>query len=233
MEMASDTQIVTFLGRKRETGITPTAPYAHYYYKFAQAERRTEPRFLFGPVLWDHLRRGAAAAPRLVVLGSVQSCWELLIHELAAVAGKQTVTPHCMKVAEAIPQLGSLDPGDAPLRDAIASLRGAIAEALQGIGASSWVEFDIIPEGGTEGDQVETLLKVFGRVGEGVALHVDVTHGLRSMPMLGMLAAMLARRLRQATIKGLWYAAADLENDWNSAEEAPVLDLKGLLSAVD
>lgn len=71
------------------------------------------------------------------------------------------------------------------------------------------------------------------------AVHFDVTHGLRHLPLLALIGALALRKLVDAEIRGIWYGAWELRGqaanqreDLNS-EETPVIRLDGLLSIAD
>ena len=67
--------------------------------------------------------------------------------------------------------------------------------------------------------------------GEQVSL--DLTHGLRHLPMLGLLSAMYLQIAKKVTIEGIYYGAFDLIPKSDINQFAPVLRLDGLLKIAD
>jgi len=62
----------------------------------------------------------------------------------------------------------------------------------------------------------------------GDQVDLDVTHGFRHLPMLGLLSALHLRRVKGADITHIWYGAYDPDTG-----KAPVHDLGGLLHIAD
>ena len=86
----------------------------------------------------------------------------------------------------------------------------------------------ILPYGMSESDQVNILQCLANEVSENSELHLDVTHALRHLPMIGIVAALYLRSLRNVKIKKIWYGAFD-----EDAGETFVYDLNGLLKIAD
>lgn len=86
----------------------------------------------------------------------------------------------------------------------------------------------LLPYGLAENDQVELLRRMADVVPENSTLHLDVTHAFRHLPMIGLMAALYLRELRQVTVEKIWYGAYDEDTG-----EAPVYDLNGLLKIAD
>ena len=80
---------------------------------------------------------------------------------------------------------------------------------------------------------------VNSHVGDGDTVHFDVTHGLRHLSMLALMAALAVRTLRNATIAGVWYGAFELANTpegeaiTGMKEATPMIKLDGLLAISD
>jgi CRISPR-associated DxTHG motif protein len=62
---------------------------------------------------------------------------------------------------------------------------------------------------------------------------LDLTHGLRHLPMLGLLSAMYLQIAKKVTIEGIYYGAFDLIPKSDINQFAPVLRLDGLLKIAD
>lgn len=66
-------------------------------------------------------------------------------------------------------------------------------------------------------------------IGEGDAVTLDVTHGLRHLPMLAQMSALYLRRVKNVEVRGLYYGALDMTRDGLT----PVMNLQGLLDIAD
>jgi CRISPR-associated DxTHG motif protein len=86
----------------------------------------------------------------------------------------------------------------------------------------------IIPYCRTVQEQAEVIARMAEHVGRGDAVHIDVSHGFRHLPIIAILSALYLRVVRNAEIAGIWYAAFDPDSG-----EADVHDLAGLLRIVD
>lgn len=152
---------------------------------------------------------------RLVVLGTAGSMWDHLFegdidfadqHENERMALAQAVEDRCV---------------DQTLLDKMSPLLAAHL-GIQ-------VTLQLIPMGNNLEEQV-TLVDCMARhVDKGDQVYLDITHGLRSLPMVALLAAMYLRTLREADIKSIWYAAFELKED----DITPVNNLSGLLTMAD
>jgi CRISPR-associated DxTHG motif protein len=96
-----------------------------------------------------------------------------------------------------------------------------------------------IPDGRTPAELWDLFDKLVGFLREDRApVHIDVTHGFRHMPILGVLAAQYAEALSLTKIEAMTYAALDMHvqgtnSSGHVVEWAPVLDLKPLVELLD
>lgn len=88
----------------------------------------------------------------------------------------------------------------------------------------------IIPYGDDEHEQIEILQKMAEGIGKGDEVTLDITHGFRHLPMLGLLSAMYLQVAKKAEIKNIYYAALDRTPKDDPAARTPVMKLKGLLT---
>jgi CRISPR-associated Csx2 family protein len=91
-------------------------------------------------------------------------------------------------------------------------------------------ELRLIPYGFEEGVQVnilQTLAEGLGRPDD--RLYLDITHGLRHLPMLGLLSAFYLQALGHARVDEIFYGALDR----GGAAGTPVVSLRGLLKVQD
>jgi len=93
----------------------------------------------------------------------------------------------------------------------------------------SEVSLQLIPYCRTEKQQVKLLKTISDQVRENDEVHLDVTHGFRHLPMLGLLSALHLSRVRGITVEKIYYGAMDM----TAEGKTPVLDLTGLLKIAD
>lgn len=212
--------LFTCLGGVGTKGERPSYPVATYL--FPDRPRRES---FFALALLDHLRAGQPAArpDRLVILGTDGSFWDHLI----AQAAEEDAT--LIPLWEDTYTSARADRLDQAAVDRLA------APLAARIGLP--VDLVVIPRGRDLAEQVAVIAAIHDRVAPGDGVWLDVTHGLRHLAMLGLLAAGLIRRLRGALLHGIWYAAFDLGTPIPGAvppeRAAPVLRLEGLLEALD
>lgn len=87
-------------------------------------------------------------------------------------------------------------------------------------------ELHLIPYGRSSEEQTETLRIMMGFFNNYDKATIDVTHGLRHLPILMQQSALLLQSLKNVTISNIYYGALDLSKDGKT----PVMELKGLLA---
>ncbi len=195
------TTLITVLGRP---GKDASGQYRRASYAFANG-KKTEPLAFFGWALNELIR-----PDRMVIIGTSGSAWDHLVE-------------------------GDLDLGDSGLLDREALIDASSRKSVtqdhldklspylsKTLGCS--VELKIIPHAQNEHQQIAILELLAKWLGDNETVHIDVTHGFRHLPMILLLAALYLRRIKNAHIEKVWYAAFDPDTN-----EAPVLDLSGLL----
>ena len=91
----------------------------------------------------------------------------------------------------------------------------------------------LISYGDSADGQVQILQAMAKDVKQGEQVSLDLTHGLRHLPMLGLLSAMYLQIAKKVTIEGIYYGAFDLIPKSDINQFAPVLRLDGLLKIAD
>ena len=91
------------------------------------------------------------------------------------------------------------------------------------------VRLRLIPYGRTAEEQLAILQQMAADIEPRDRVNLDVTHGLRHLPMLAQMSALYLRQARQVHIEGIYYGALDMSRDGVT----PVMDLKGLLDIAD
>ncbi len=192
--------LISFLGRQRrlEGGYRPAS------YRFHDGEV-VETRY-FARALRRKLN-----PDRVVLLGTSGSMWDVLVEDCEA------------DLLDEETRLALIDAVD---RDAVDQpLLDEVARAV----AASWgceARLGLIPFGLDETEQV-AILNAMAGAAEGMArVHLDVTHGFRSLPMLALMAAFYLEVVRGLEIAGIHYGMFEARGGHG---EAPVVRLDGLL----
>jgi CRISPR-associated Csx2 family protein len=86
-----------------------------------------------------------------------------------------------------------------------------------------------IPYGDNLTEQIEILQIMAAAIQAGDKVSLDLTHGLRHLPMLGLLSAMYLQTARHVSINGIYYGALDRTKD----DLTPVMQLNGLLNIAE
>lgn len=87
-----------------------------------------------------------------------------------------------------------------------------------------------IPEGKSEAELWQIFSALTEHIPEGCTLHLDITHGFRSLPLLGFIALSYLRVTRKVAIGGIHYGAWEARDENNNA---PVFDLTPFLTLLD
>lgn len=196
-------RLITFLGRvpKAEEG-----GYRKTTYEFSDGSK-TEPVSFIGWPLIERLK-----PETIVILGTAGSMWD----ELLASSKHEVDEALHMELMEQV-ETKSVDQS---LLDAIKPS----FKAHHGIEC----ELVIIPYGKDMNEQVEILDIMSDYVPKYERVSLDVTHGFRHLPMLGLISAQYLQRLKKAEIKGIYYGMYDPD-----IKLGEVYDLRGLLQLND
>jgi len=195
---------ISFLGRvaRGQDG------YQRARYRFADGDVRESAFFGFA-------LRERVHPDRMAILGTTGSMW----HTLLELTGLYEQAPALWARLE---EAGAQD------RAAPEDLAEAGTLLADRLGCD--VRLVLIPYGRNGDEQLAILQAIADQVkpgGERVIL--DVTHGLRHLPMLALASALLLRVVRGARVEAIYYGALDMTR----AGETPVLDLAGLLGIAD
>jgi CRISPR-associated protein, TM1812 family len=154
----------------------------------------------FGLALDQHLQ-----SDHLIILGTSGSMWENLAQKLdldleLAIALEASVRNNAVN------------------KEQLEILSVAATDKL-----GKPVTCDLIPYGRSEAEQIATISQVLGYYYPGDCAILDVTHGLRHLPILIQQIANLLPTLRHTEIEGIYYGMYDPET-----ETAPVIRMDGL-----
>ena len=90
-------------------------------------------------------------------------------------------------------------------------------------------ELRLIPYGRNEAEQIDILRAMTEGLEPADGVYLDITHGFRHLPMLGLLAAFYLRAATRTRIEGIYYGALDSTENGVT----PVFRLDGLLTLYD
>ncbi len=197
--MKKKTALISFLGKSR---INQDGLYREATYQLATGEQETSR--LIGLTLANHLR-----PDKLVILGTPGSMWDLLLAEELALNADEA------EICRVI---------DATRDDCVNNAELAPFEQVLSDHLGMEASLQIIPYGTNAAEQ-QTIVETMAHAVEGCdRVHIDVTHGLRHLPMVAFAAAQLMQQLHGKTIEGLHYGALEL----TEGGMTPVLALDGL-----
>ncbi|MFZ1575896.1 MAG: TIGR02221 family CRISPR-associated protein [Chromatiaceae bacterium] len=152
----------------------------------------------------------------LVLLGTSGSMWDTLVENQAPGDGLEQ---HRLELIDAVRADAVTDAHLDPLGHLVAARAGCP------------VTLRVIPYGRTPEEQTGILRvmaeAVSGRSTPNVVL--DVTHGLRHLPMLALVVAFYLERVLRVDVAEIYYGALEMTRDGTT----PVLSLKGLLDVMD
>ncbi len=95
------------------------------------------------------------------------------------------------------------------------------------------VKFIPIPKGETESELWDIFNKIAKNVEPGEEVAFDVTHGLRSFPLIGLLTAAFLRVGMNVTLKAVFYGAYDARDKRLTPHRTPMFDLTPMLSLLE
>lgn len=176
-------------------------------YEFGAGQRQTTEFFGLG------LTR-QIGPDRLLILGTTGSMWDVLLFSLGL--GQEH--------DEALLALTESADADRTTQAKLDHLTSVVSERL-----GLPVALRLIPYGRDAGEQVEILQQMALDITEDDAVTLDVTHGLRHLPMLAQMSALYLRRVKHVEVHGLYYGAFDMTRNGLT----PVMNLRGLLDIAD
>ena len=192
--------LISFLGKAAQS-------YRKAVYDFGGGQRQ-ETAF-FGLGLTRQIK-----PDRLVLLGTTGSMWDVLLISL-------NLDRH---LEDALLDLSESAQENRTTAAELDALAPAVGERL-----GLPVALRLIPYGRDAGEQAEILRRMASDIAEGDAVTLDVTHGLRHLPMLAQMSALYLRRVKGVEVRGLYYGALDMTRDGLT----PVMNLQGLLDIAD
>lgn len=196
--------LISFLGRGNPDR---SKRYRQATYQFATGQQQTTE--FFGLGLTQQIR-----PDRLLILGTTGSMWDVLLFSLGL--GQEH--------DDALLELTESADADRTAQEELDPLTSVVSTQL-----GLPVTLRLIPYGWDTDGQVGILQRMASAIAEGDAVTLDVTHGLRHLPMLAQMSALYLRRVKNVEIRGLYYGALDMTRDGLT----PVMNLRGLLDIAD
>ena len=199
--------MITFLGK----GTRRDGGYRKANYKFKSGN--TYSTQFFGLALLKELAATGNPVDHLVVLGTGSSIWDALVLDEVIDEGLWD------KLNERV-EKGNVDD------ELLAGIAPEVERSFaKGYGQLK-VSLTTIPFGRNQQEQITILQKMADLVETGDTVTIDISHGFRILPMIGLVSALFLTQLKEVTISGLYYGALEMtENDCT-----PVVSLDGLLN---
>ncbi len=202
--------LITFLGR----GGLGQDGYRTARYRFPSGAVRETP--YFGLALLEELAAAGHGVDRVVVLGTTGSIWGALL------GGRMTDESLWLDLSVA----GEKEEVTQALLDRV---RGDVVDRFRDEGLARDVALRLIPPGRDEAEQVAILKALAAGVGHADDVSLDVSHGFRHLPMVGLASALLLQALKAARIQGVYYGAFEMTDKAKKDDPTPVVRLDGLL----
>lgn len=195
--------LITFLGKGEQS----TGGYRKARYAFPDGSEKETAFF------------GLAAAEvsrveTVRILGTSGSMWDVLVLEHG------NTTDHEAQWDELAAAVS---------RDSVSQAQLSAIESLLNRQGAHDFQLRLIPYGYDDREQIDILRAVTEGIDGAPGIVLDITHALRHLPMLGLLAAFYLRAATDAKIEGIYYGA--FERTRNGL--TPVLRLDGLLNLYD
>lgn len=203
--------IYSFLGG---VGRRSVGEYQKTTYRFADGFEHESSFCTVSLLEWFRSRRPSDMPDRLVLFGTASSWWDSVGLTLAGPLDDDLLA--LCETMFAAAQAKSVD--DAMLRPLAARVSAALGLDAQ---------LRVIPFCDTVEEAAALVALMADTTRRGERLHVDITHSLRHLPLLSLLAGIVAESLKGATVAGVYYGAFDRER----AGPTPVLQLEGVLAA--
>ncbi|NWG32776.1 MAG: TIGR02221 family CRISPR-associated protein, partial [Rhodocyclaceae bacterium] len=195
---------ISFLGKARQDPKTGYRPTRYVFDSGAEIETA-----FFGPALAQVTRPSL-----LYILGTAGSMWDVLLESQGGELASDEARLGLWERAAA----GTVD------NDLLEQFEPVIGERL-----GVQCRLRVISYADTLDAQTELVSQLAGWLEPGQQVTLDVTHGLRHLPMLMLAAAHYLERLRGVKVEEIYYGAMEM----SAGGKTPVLKLSGLLRLLD
>lgn len=213
------TVVISFLGRPAITG---DGHYRGAAYRFPDSGKIRTSRVFVGALL-DELAQRGTLTHKLVICGTSTSAW----HALALDLLDERAEAH-VRVLDAVASTSSQQ--QAVTDDQLRELAIPLSEKLR-----CSVELVLIGHCDNRQDQLEVVKRIAEAVPEPARLVLDITHGFRHLPLIGIAVAGFLEHARDCHLAAVYYGMNDARSSdpETGVEVSPVVDLKGMLRILD
>ena len=191
-------KLISFLGRVPKD----TAGYRQTTYEFADGSKSEPVSYIVWPLI-ERLKPES-----MVILGTEGSMWDHLFDSIECPLDEDLHLELLAHVDNKSVSQALLD----QLQQRFTKKLGIACELV------------IIPYGKDMNEQIQIMEIIAQFVSEKDNVVLDVTHGFRHLPMLGLISAQYLQRLKSAKIKGIYYGMYDPD-----LKIGEVYDLQGML----
>jgi len=214
--------LITFLGKVIKDG----GRYEEVTYRFDNGQTYT--KSFFGLALLEHLQASDSKPDKLVILGTTGSMWDAFFEVDEELMEKHEDEYYALN--ELIEDYGDKPPTEEQSEELNPYLSLLENELTQYLNIPC--EFHLIPYGRKQEEQTEILKIMADCVTDEDKVTLDITHGLRHLPMLVVLSAMYLKVVKAVEVAGIYYGAKDMQH-LETEDVAPALDLSGLLQIAE
>jgi CRISPR-associated Csx2 family protein len=201
--------LVSFLGRA-SGGKPNERSYQETCYRFESGGDKRSRYFALALLEW--LTDAGTSVDALVLLGTPGSMWDVFYYQNA----DGSLDDRWLEQTEALKAKASRNEISQADVDAIASDLSAMLQRR--------VVPIIIPPARTPAEQTDILRSIAEATAGASNVYLDVTHGYRHLPMLGLAASRFLRILRNIDVKEIYYGAHEMRQ----GDVSPVVRLGGL-----
>ena len=176
---------ITFLGRKPRTEFS----YQETVYYFSD-DTDTGPVSFIG---WALKSRIKPNPDQMIIVGTRSSMWDHLFENL-----ESEIDPELYQRFSRQIEAGNVE---APT---LAKLEIQFKSQIK-----IPCHFVLVPRGEEIQEQITILKRIEAKIPEGAAVSLDVTHGFHHMPMFSLIIAQYLQRVKEVSIRNLFYASYD------------------------
>lgn len=207
---AAPLTLISFLGKGQRTGNTNS--YRTATYQLEGQAPWPETQYL-GKALAQHLQ----GIEKLVLLGTASSMWDVFGLDMAGEDEAGFAALADLELETAVNE-GRVTQAMLDTLAPVLSQRMGCAVVLRLIGFAR-----------TAAEQTALLHTLAQDVPPHSRIVLDVTHGFRHLPMIGLVAARYLKHARHAQVQAMYYGALDMSSNGIT----PVLNLNGMLQMLD
>lgn len=205
--------LITTLGKARPVSEEAQGVGRYRVAKYDFDGEVSSPTSFFGAALREHLEKCGTPVDRIAILGTSGSMWDAWLE-----LDENLFREH----EDLANRLQSAQDADAANEALLHELSAALSQH-----AKVPIECRLIPYGQTEEEQLKILQTISTCANDGDHVYMDVTHGLRHLPMLELQSAFLMKSHFETV--GIYYGALDRQNEGI----APVVSLTGAMRIND